>query len=106
MKKFFTLILFSLPILSYADYYSNGYYRNDGSYVSGSYRSNPNFSNQDNYSTQGNYNPYTGSSGTRAADYSPQAYNYGSGHTIHTGPKGGQYYYNNSGNKVYVPKRY
>ncbi|MBK6497038.1 MAG: hypothetical protein IPG00_02265 [Saprospiraceae bacterium] len=38
-------------------------------------------------------------------DYSSEAYNYGAGQTIYTGPRGGQYYYNSKGNKVYVPKR-
>jgi len=40
-----------------------------------------------------------------AKDYSSGSYNYGSGKTIQTGPKGGQYYYNSNGNKTYVPKR-
>ena len=52
-----------------------------------------------------NYNTYTGSTGSRARDYSSSAYNYGSGHTIHTGSRGGQYYINSNGNKTYVPKR-
>lgn len=106
MKKI--LLSLSLVFCSfnvYADYYQDGYYRN-GTYVQGGYRSNPNSSNHDNYSTSGNYNPYTGSSGSRAADYSSEAYNYGSGQMIYTGPKGGQYYYNSNGNKVYVPKQY
>jgi len=38
-------------------------------------------------------------------DYSSSAYNYGAGHTIHTGTRGGQYYYNSNGHKTYVPKR-
>ena len=61
--------------------------------------------NWDNFSTKGNSNPFTGSTGHRARDYSRDAYNYGSGHTIHTGSRGGQYYYNSRGNKTYVPKR-
>jgi len=48
----------------------------------------------------------TGSVGTRAKDYSYGAYNYGSGKTIYTGTSGGQYYYNSSRNRVYVPKRW
>lgn len=85
--------------------YVNGYTKSNGTYVQGHYRSSQNSTNHDNYSTSGNYNPYTGSSGSRAKDYSAGAYNYGSGHTIHTGSRGGQYYINNSGNKTYVPKR-
>lgn len=85
--------------------YVNGYTKSDGTYVQGHYRSSQNSTNHDNYSTSGNYNPYTGTSGSRARDYSSDAYNYGSGHTIHTGSRGGQYYINSNGNKTYVPKR-
>ena len=53
-----------------------------------------------------NLNPYTGTIGSRARDYSTQSYNYGSGYTVQTGSRGGQYYVNSRGNKVYVPKRY
>lgn len=85
--------------------YVNGYTKSNGSYVQGHYRSSKNSTNHDNYSTSGNYNPYTGFAGSRAKDYSTGAYNYGSGHTIHTGSRGGQYYINSNGNKTYVPKR-
>lgn len=85
--------------------YVNGYTKSNGTYVQGHYRSSKNSTNHDNYSTSGNYNPYTGSAGSRAKDYSTGAYNYGSGHTIHTGSRGGQYYINSNGNKTYVPKR-
>lgn len=85
--------------------YVNGYTKSNGTYVQGHYRSSRNSTNHDNYSTSGKYNPYTGSAGSRAKDYSTGAYNYGSGHTIHTGSRGGQYYINSNGNKTYVPKR-
>ena len=85
--------------------YVNGYTKSNGTYVQGHYRSSRNSTNHDNYSTSGNYNPYTGSAGSRAKDYSTGAYNYGSGHTIHTCSRGGQYYINSNGNKMYVPKR-
>lgn len=85
--------------------YQNSYVKSNGTYVQSHYKTTSNNTNRDNYSTQGNYNPHTGKSGTRAKDYSIDAYNYGQGKTIYTGPKGGQYYYNNKGNKVYVPKR-
>lgn len=65
----------------------------------------PNHTNWDNYSTKGNVNIYTGTTGYRAKDYSSSAYNYGTGHTIYTGPRGGQYYNNSYGNQIYVPKR-
>ena len=82
-----------------------GHTRSNGTYVQGYTRTSPNSTNWDNYSTRGNSNPYTGSTGTRARDYSIGASSYGSGHVIHTGPRGGQYYYNSRGNKTYVPKR-
>ncbi len=41
------------------------YFRTDGAYVSGHYRSSPNSSRMDNWSTYPNINPYTGRFGTR-----------------------------------------
>lgn len=86
--------------------YVNGYTRSNGTYVNGYTRTERNSTNHDNFSTSGNYNPYSGTTGSRARDYSSQSYNYGSGRSIQTGPRGGQYYTNSRGNKVYVPKRY
>ena len=86
--------------------YQSGHTRSNGTYVSGHYKTNSNYTNHDNFSTYGNSNPFTGSNGSRARDYSSSAYNYGSGRTIQTGPRGGQYYTNSKGNRVYVPKRY
>lgn len=83
----------------------SGYTRSNGTYVNGYTRTQKNNTNHDNFSTSGNYNPYTGTTGSQARDYSNQSYNYGSGRTIQTGPRGGQYYTNSRGNKVYVPKR-
>lgn len=91
---------------NYNSVYQNGYTRKDGTYVNGHYKTRSNNTNWDNYSTQGNVNPYTGEFGTRAKDYSLDAYNYGVGQTIYTGPRGGQYYINSNGNKTYVPKRW
>lgn len=85
--------------------YQNGYTRKDGTYVSGHMKTTNNGTNYDNFSTSMNVNPYTGTSGSRARDYSTRSYNYGSGQTIHTGSRGGQYYINSNGNKTYVPKR-
>lgn len=48
----------------FADTYTRGYVRQDGTYVQGHYSTNPNSTRADNYSTQGNVNPYTGKSGT------------------------------------------
>lgn len=85
--------------------YQQGYTRKDGTYVNGHMKTRSNNTNHDNFSTIGNSNPYTGSIGSVAKDYSVGAYNYGSGKTIHTGSRGGQYYINSNGNKTYVPKR-
>ena len=85
--------------------HQQGYTRSDGSYVEPHYKTHSNGTNSDNFSTSGNLNPYTRQSGSRAQDYSPEAMNYGSGRTIHTGPRGGQYYINSNGNKTYVPKQ-
>ncbi|MFN4146432.1 MAG: hypothetical protein ACK4GN_11460, partial [Runella sp.] len=65
----------------------------------------PNHINWDNFSTYGNINPFTLERGSRALDYSLDALNYGQGRVIFEGPRGGQYYYNDRGNKTYVPKR-
>ena len=83
----------------------NGYYKDNGTFADSYVRTSPNSTNWDNYSTRGNSNPYTGSVGYHARDYSSGAYNYGSGQIIYTGPRGGQYYYNSNGRKTYVPKR-
>lgn len=85
--------------------YQSGYTRSNGTYVSGHYKTVSNSTNLDNFSTRGNINTFTGSVGTVARDYSTQALNYGSGRTIYTGSRGGQYYINSNGNKTYVPKR-
>jgi len=85
--------------------YVQGYYKTNGTYVQGHYKTKKNSTNWDNYSTYQNTNTYTGTKGSRARDYSQGASNYGSGKVIYTGSRGGQYYINSKGRKVYVPKR-
>lgn len=85
--------------------YQSGYIKDNGTYVEPHFKTSTNNTNLDNFSTKENYNPYNGNSGTRARDYSSDAYNYGSGQQIQTGSRGGQYYINSNGNKTYVPKR-
>ncbi|QKM64645.1 hypothetical protein DCO17_04985 [Polynucleobacter tropicus] len=105
MKHLLAFIIFCIAFgTAFADTYVNGYYKKDGTYVNGYTRSSPDSTNWNNYSTQGNSNPYTGGEGTRARDYSSEAQSYGGGRPIYTGPQGGQYYINDNGNKVYVPK--
>ncbi|MFT4031153.1 MAG: hypothetical protein QM669_01920 [Siphonobacter sp.] len=85
--------------------YNNGYTRQNGIVVDPYYSTKRDDTNWNNFSTQGNVNPYTNEVGRKAKDYSDEAYNYGQGRTIYEGPRGGQYYINDRGNKVYVPKR-
>lgn len=85
--------------------YQSGYTRSDGVSVTPHYKTVSNTTNWDNLSTSGNVNTFTGTTGSRARDYSTEALNYGSGQTIQTGSKGGQYYINSNGNKSYVPKQ-
>lgn len=99
-------VTYSVPsTVNYNTTTVSGYTRTNGTYVQSHVRTMPNSTNWDNFSTKGNSNPFTGSTGYRARDYSSGAYNYGAGHTIHTGSRGGQYYYNSNGNKTYIPKR-
>ena len=99
-------VIYSVPsTVNYNTTTVSGYTRSNGTYVQSHVRTMPNNTNWDNFSTKGNCNPFTGSTGYRARDYSSGAYNYGAGHTIHTGSRGGQYYYNSNGHKTYVPKR-
>lgn len=67
MKKMMLAVLLFTGVAQ-ADVYVNGYYRNDGTYVQGHYRSSPNSNVYDNYSTQGNVNPYTGVHGYKSFD--------------------------------------
>jgi hypothetical protein len=108
MKKLFFLAAFALAtVTGFAQTTQtvSGYTRSNGTYVQPYTKTTSDGTNTNNYSTQGNSNPYTSQSGTKAPDYSPQAQSYGSGRTIQTGPQGGQYYVNDKGNKVYVPKQ-
>ncbi len=109
MKKLFIILVItmmtSLGSFAQSTRYQQGYFRKDGTYVTGHYKTQSDRTNHNNYSTKNNTNPYTGRSGSRAKDYSAGAYKYGRGKTIHTGSRGGQYYYNSKGNKTYVPKR-
>jgi hypothetical protein len=107
-KTIFTILFAFIAVLCFSQSvrYQKGYYKpSTGTYVQGHYKTAVNNTNRDNYSTSGNTNTYTGKEGSRAKDFSPEAQNYGSGKTINTGSRGGQYYYNSNGNKVYVPKR-
>ena len=64
----FVLFLLSLPLTTLADVWVEGYYRSNGTYVKGHWRSSPNDTKSDNWSTRGNLNPHTGRLGTRSYD--------------------------------------
>lgn len=69
MKKILiSALIFTTPI-AYADTYTSGYFRDNGTYVQSHYRSDSNATNVDNYSTAPNYNPYSGSRGTIQPNY-------------------------------------
>lgn len=67
MKLFSSLIVTSLLVcgVATADTWVEGYYRADGTYVSGHWRSDRNDTKNDNWTTKGNKNPYTGKKGTK-----------------------------------------
>jgi hypothetical protein len=58
------------------DVWVNDYYRSDGTYVPGHYRSAPDGAPSNNWSTRGNVNPYTGVPGSQSYDNSvpPSSY--------------------------------
>ena len=58
------LALVMLPAVAAAQVYVNPYYRNDGTYVQGHYRSRPDSNPYNNYSYPGNINPYSGERAT------------------------------------------
>ena len=106
MKKLISLIIIAaLSPFAIADEYVPGYVRRDGKIVEGYFRSSPNGNALDNYSTRGNFNPNTGRVSTRELEMPATSGNDLSPPALQVGPRGGQYYYNDSGKKVYVPKR-
>lgn len=76
MKALLSIILLMVATSVAADKYVSPHFRNDGSYVGGHIRSNPNTFRFDNYSSKGNTNPYTGERGYKKNEFtSPPAYN-------------------------------
>jgi hypothetical protein len=76
----FLFLLFLVSAVFAKDVWVNGYYRSDGTYVRGHYRSAPDGNPWNNYSTRGNINPYTGKPGyvDPYRSYSPDPYKYNS----------------------------
>jgi hypothetical protein len=54
------VVVLGIPFTADAQVWVNGYYRDDGTYVKGHYRSSPDGNPYNNYSFPGNYNPNTG----------------------------------------------
>ena len=111
MKKYlvflFIVLIAVTATMAQSHKYQRGYTRKSTvTYVTGHYKTRSDRTNHNNFSTRGRSNPYTGSKGYRARDYSSRAYNYGRSRSINRGSRGGQYYYNSRGNKTYVPKRH
>ena len=77
MKLIITAIIAAIGLSTVsADVYVNPYFKKNGTYVQGHYRSNPDGNFYNNWSTKGNINPYTGSYGTRITP--PRSYGSGS----------------------------
>ena len=72
MKRIIIGIVFVLTLINTvaADVWVNGYFRSDGTYVQGHYRSSPDSSVTNNWSYSGNTNPYTGEVGSNSYDSS------------------------------------
>lgn len=66
-KILFVVVLF-VNVCYGQDVWVEGYYRKNGTYVEGHYRTRPNNTNSDNFSTKYNVNPYTGKKGTIKSD--------------------------------------
>lgn len=70
---------------STSDVWVDGYYRSDGTYVKGHWRSAPNGNPTDNFSYPGNTNPYTGKTATGNIDTYLKNYNNSSTSTYNYG---------------------
>lgn len=75
MKKIISLVLLLSVMCSgfvFAGWVS-GYFKANGTYVAGYYKSDANATVKDNYSYKGNVNPYTGITGTNKYKKSPSS---------------------------------
>ena len=65
MKLIITAIIAAIGLSTVsADVYVKPYFKKNGTYVQGHYRSNPDGNFYNNWSTKSNVNPYTGSLGS------------------------------------------
>jgi|LakMenEpi03Aug12_release.lakeMendotaPanAssembly.Ray.scaffolds.fasta_scaffold1728646_1 major membrane immunogen (membrane-anchored lipoprotein) len=78
-KSILTFVMALIGVIAYSQNvtYVNGYFKSNGTFVQGHYRTEANTTVTDNWSTIGNINPYTGEIGTKViADYSNYNSNY------------------------------
>ena len=80
MKRVFAILVVVAFLLTgfsicFADVWVDGYYRSDGTYVKGHWRSDPDGDPSNNWSTKGNENPYTGKKGYKNPYRSSDPYN-------------------------------
>ncbi len=103
MKKvLFTFGFMLITVISFSQtkqVWVNGFTKSDGTYVAGYYKTVSDNTATNNYSYQDNTNPNTGTQGTKSLYYNTTPTE---NRTLYTGSKGGTYYINSSGNKVYV----
>lgn len=75
MKKIFLIaLMLTVATPAFAQEYTHGYTRRDGTQVQGYMHSTPNGVAEDNYSYRGNVNPYTGSVGTHTERDAGESY--------------------------------
>lgn len=80
------LSFFLLPVFADASVWVDGYYRNNGTYVRGHYRSSPDGNPYTNWSFPGNTNPYTGETATgNPSTYLDNYYNRNTGSSWNIG---------------------
>lgn len=77
----------------------NGYTNSYGTYVQGYYKTVSDNTATNNYNYKNNTNPNTGTQGTKSLYNNTTTTE---NRTIYSGSKGGTYYINSNGNKVYV----
>ena len=69
----FILVFMGTNAIGQDQYYVEGHYKKNGTWVEGYYKTKANKTKSDNYSTEGNYNPYTGREGKKKEYSDPYA---------------------------------
>ena len=83
--KYFILAFMVAFGISTADTWVNGYFKEDGTYVPGHWRSDPDGDPSNNWTTKGNSNPYTGKPGTKSVPSYNCSYKWIDGYTDSNG---------------------